>query len=243
MRLLRKGGLLIFLANLADFILSRFDIFFASYWTRGFHRAWFYSGVWSNDVRWFGNPVFENPMDMWVLQEIIFQTRPDFIIESGTGLGGSTLFFAHMLGLLGEGKVITIDVKDRPLPNHPRIIKLIGGSTSQTIKAEVERIVGDASCMVFLDSLHNKQHVLKEMESFHRLVKRGHYLVVADTNANGHPVFAGFSETVENEWFRGGPMEAVQEFLRTHQDFFTDRRREKMLFTFFPSGFLRRKDV
>lgn len=150
------------------------------------------------------------------------------------------MFFAHMFELLGEGKVVTIDVENQCCVEHQRIMKLIGSSTSHRIEAEVNRIVGDATCMVFLDSLHNKQHVLKEMEAYSALVKKGHYLVVGDTNVNGHPVLPRYSETIEGKRFDGGPMEAVAEFLRTRDEFSVDRSREEKLFTLFPGGFLRR---
>lgn len=95
--------------------------------------------------------------------------------------------------------------------------------------------------MVFLDSLHDRSHVLCEMGLYHQLVKRGHYLVVADTNLNGHPVvYCWWSDDGKGRWAEGGPMEAVKEFLANHKEFCVDKSREYMLFTCFPNGFLRR---
>ncbi|MEM3192183.1 MAG: CmcI family methyltransferase [Candidatus Parvarchaeota archaeon] len=208
-------------------------------WVREFHKVWYLSGVWQSQIKWLGVSVLENPMDMWVLQEIIYETKPDFIIETGTNAGGSALFFASVLDLLGNnGKVITIDIDDKCEINHPRVTKIIGSSTSEETLKRIGQLVRGQRCMVFLDSAHFKEHVLKEMESYKAFVARGCYMVVADTNINGHPVLPGYSETSGGKIYRGGPMEAVREFLTRNSDFVPDKSREKMLFTLFPDGFL-----
>jgi len=165
------------------------------------------------------------PLDFWVYQEIIWETRPQFIIETGSYSGGSALFFASICDLIGEGKVVTIDVDDlasRTL-SHPRITTIVGSSVSDGVISQVRQIVGSQTAMVSLDSGHSKDHVLREMELYSEFVSVGNYLVVEDTGARGP-----------------GPSRAVKEFLRNRQDFVPDGTREKFLYTGFPGGFLKR---
>jgi len=217
-------------------ILSRLDLILKSLWIREFHRVYYYSDVLLN-THWLGTRVAQCPLDMWILQEIIYETKPHYLIETGTYEGGSAYFFAHIFDLVGRGKVITIDVKDRPIPSHPRIMKIIGGSTSANTINRVKKLVGNERSMVFLDSLHNAEHVLKELELYSQFVCKGCYLIVSDTNVNGHPVLAGFRVGDR----KGGPMEAMEEFIKHHDEFIIDRRREKFFMTLSPKGFLFRR--
>ena len=200
----------------------------------GFHIV-YYNNVKSTwgDTFWFGAEVLKNPLDLWVFQEIIFETRPDVIVEAGTFKGGSALYMAHMLDLLGRGQVVTIDIEEHPgRPVHPRIRYLLGSSTSSEITGKVKSyITPQDRVMVVLDSDHHKAHVLQELRLYHRLVTKGNYLIVEDTNINGHPVYRSFGP---------GPMEAVDEFLQGNSDFLPDRSREKFLVTHNPKGYLRR---
>jgi cephalosporin hydroxylase len=207
--------------------------------TDAFHIAFYQRGVWKRNTTWFGYSILKNPMDIMVLQEIISETKPDLIIETGTFKGGGALFFAHMLDLNGHGSVYTIEnnIKDNGYPIHNRILYLKGDSASQeainTIKANLN---GAKSIMVCLDSAHDKDHVLKEMELYAPLVTVGNYLVVDDTNINNpmYPTCDG------KRIYEQGPHEAVMEFIKTHKEFKIDRYREKYLFTFNPDGYLLR---
>lgn len=108
-------------------------------------------------------------------QEIIWETRPQFIIETGSYSGGSALFFASICDLIGEGKVVTIDVDDiasRTL-SHPRITTIVGSSVSGEVISQVRQIVGSQTAMVSLDSGHSKDHVLREMELYSEFVSIG----------------------------------------------------------------------
>ena len=203
--------------------------------TDEFHRL-FYSHArrtWQA-TSFMGVPVWKNPMDLWVYQELLFDLRPDLIIESGTSFGGSALFFASMCDLLGVGRVVSIDIERRPgdtPPTHPRITYLLGSSTSDEIVAQVRSMAKGATTLVVLDSDHSRDHVLRELELYGPLVTEGSYLIVEDTNVNGHPVTPSFGP---------GPMEAVEAFLPTTDEFEVDATREKFYFSFNPGGFLRR---
>jgi cephalosporin hydroxylase len=188
-----------------------------------------------NNTEWLGVPLWKNPLDLWVYQEIVWEVKPALILETGTWRGGSAFYFASLCDLLGHGKVITID-HSAPAgrPAHPRIEYVQGSSVAPEIVELVEARVADAGgpILVVLDSDHRQQHVAQELEIFRRWVTPDSYLIVEDTNINGHPV---------NPFFGPGPMEAVNEFLPRHPEFEVDAAREKYMVTHNPRGFLRRK--
>ena len=189
------------------------------------------------DTHWMGFRAFKCPMDMWSYQEILWDTRPDLIIECGTAWGGSAQFFASMFDLFGTGgEILTIDIaSDDQMsgrPTHPRITYLTGSSTDADVVEPVRRRADSADrVMVVLDSDHSYAHVAAEIAAYSSLVTPGCYLVVEDTNVNGNPVLP--------EW-GPGPMEAVDEFLDGTQSFVRDLTREKFMMTFNPGGYLRR---
>ena len=162
-------------------------------------------------------------------QEIIHEVRPDVIIECGSYKGGSALFLASMCDLVNNGRVISVDVMPWFRPKHRRISYILGSSTDPAI---VESIRGeiDGSVMAILDSAHDKGHVLDEMRAYAPMVTS--YLIVEDTNVNGHPIAPDFGP---------GPMEAVEQFLAENDEFERDDSREKFLLSFNPGGWLRRK--
>lgn len=184
---------------------------------------------------WLGHRVLKCPMDLMTYQEILFDTRPDVIVETGTFYGGSAFFLATMCELIGRGRVITIDTRPipgNPMPKHALIEYLYGPSQSPEILAAVKsRIARHERSMVILDSDHRKNHVAAELRSFSPLVSTGCYLIVEDGNFNGHPIHPNFGP---------GPMEAINEFISTTDQFVIDRSREKQLLTFNPSGYLLR---
>lgn len=199
-----------------------------------FHWVYYRSAdsTWNN-TNWLGTKVLKNPLDMWVFQEIVNETRPDVIVEAGTFWGGSALYLANLFDLLGHGQVVTIDIEEmKGRPRHPRIHYLLGSSTAPEIVAEVKSFLSPQDkVMVILDSDHHKPHVLQELKIYSQLVTKGSYLIVEDTDINGHPVFRSFGP---------GPMEAIEEFMQTNSDFVADRSREKFLMTHNPKGYLRR---
>jgi cephalosporin hydroxylase len=202
--------------------------------TDAFHRMYMEArdATWFN-TWWMGHRVFKCPFDLWVYQEMFHEIRPDVVVECGTCLGGSALYFAHLCDLLQHGRVITIDI-DPPdgKPVHPRITYLQGSSTSPQIVAKIEReTAGCERVLVILDSDHHRDHVSNELQIYSRLVTTGSYLIVEDTNINGHPV---------DPTFGPGPMEAVVDFLKENADFVADPSREKYFMSFNPCGYLKR---
>ena len=200
---------------------------------RQFNRLYYYRSqrTW-RDTRHRGINVYKCPLDLWVYQELIYEVRPDVIIETGTLDGGSTYFLADMCELNGSGRVVSIDTQPSlNLPTHERITYLTGSSTDPDIVAAIKTAFAGGTVLVVLDSDHSCDHVLNELETYGPMVTKGSYMIVEDTNVNGHPVLPNFG---------AGPMEAVKEFLRHHAEFAIDEEREKFMVTQNPSGYLRR---
>lgn len=194
------------------------------------------SRTWQNTY-WLGVPVIKCPFDLWVYQEILFEVKPDLVIECGTSKGGSAAFLASMCELIGHGRVITIDLYPKPnRPEHERLTYLSGSSTDPEIMRNVTERIRDeagesASVLVILDSDHTREHVLDELRLYAPLVTLGSYVIVEDTQLNGHPVWPDFGP---------GPMEAVDIFLSESDDFVIDKAREKFYLTWNPRGYLKR---
>jgi cephalosporin hydroxylase len=200
-----------------------------------FHRLYYnvsdktWKDTWYRGVR-----TYKCPTDMWVYQELIDNLQPGLVVETGTFRGGSGLFIADRLEILGHGEVVTIDVNDLAgRPEHPRLTYLHGSSIAPEILDEVRRrLPTDGSpVLVILDSDHSEGHVAAELEAYASLVTVGSYLVVEDTNVNGHPASPGWGP---------GPFEAVQKFLETDPGYIVDRHCERYYLTQNPSGYLRR---
>jgi cephalosporin hydroxylase len=202
-----------------------------------FHRLYYHTPVptrtWER-THWLGTPVRKCPLDLWIYQEIIHELRPDLIVECGTAYGGSALFFASMLDLVGKGKVVSVDICDLDRPRHPRVEYLLGSSVDPPVVDRVRgRVAGCECVVVILDSDHSMQHVLAEMRAYSGFVSPGSYLVVEDTNVNGHPVAPNFGP---------GPLEAVRAFLDENDGFDVDPIGDKFHMSFNPGGYLRRTD-
>ncbi|UCC98538.1 MAG: class I SAM-dependent methyltransferase [Phycisphaerales bacterium] len=188
--------------------------------------------IWNNTF-WFGVPIGKCPPDLWTYQEIIFETKPDVIIECGTGSGGSALFLAQHCDLMHNDRIITIDIIDQPnRPVHERITYITGSSTAERTLGLVAESIGDKDrVLVILDSDHSKHHVLEELNHYGQFVTLGSYVVVEDTIIGGHPV---------KPHRKPGPMEAVKEFVKGNESFIIDKSREKFYLTFNRNGYLKR---
>lgn len=204
------------------------------YIVNSFHKLYYGFGdlqIWTT-THWLGTKIYKCPLDMWIYQEIIFEIKPDIIIECGTARGGSALFLSSICDLINKGKIITIDIKDCERPKNKRIEYLLGSSTSEKIVMKIRKEIENSNTvMVILDSDHTKKHVLNELKIYSEFVTKEGYLIVEDTNINGHPVFHSFGS---------GPMEATKEFLKENKDFIVDKNREKFLLTFNPNGYLKK---
>ena len=195
------------------------------------HDVLYASDAWTR-ATWLGAQALKNPLDLWVYQEIMVETRPRLVVETGTYRGGSALFLASVCDLLGEGEVISIDVEpERPdYPRHPRITYLAGrSSTDPEVVAEVRSRARGGPVLVVLDSDHSQAHVEAELEAYAPLVPVGCYVIVEDSNIG----------RIRRDLLPG-PLEAIQAFLARTDAFEIDREREKFLITFNPSGYLRR---
>jgi cephalosporin hydroxylase len=192
---------------------------------------------------WFQNvQIAKNPLDLWMMQQIIYETQPDFIVETGTYKGGSALYWAYTLNGMGLGsaRVFTIDIQDlkSTAENHwlwkKYITFLKGSSTDRTIVSQIAEQVKGRKVLVTLDSDHSMQHVLNELYAYAPMVSKGGYLVVEDTHIDGVPSEPNFGP---------GPMAAVVKFLQEggSKDYEQDLAREALLMTFNPGGWLRRK--
>jgi len=202
--------------------------------TDAFHELYYNARkqTWE-DTRWLGVPVLKNPLDLWIYQEIISEIAPDVIVETGTFSGGSALYMAGICQQMGFGEVVTIDTNyDDKWPKSTKIRYLTGSSTDPDIFEMVKNFINHRTrVLVILDSDHSKEHVLNELKLYSTLVNIDSYIIVEDSNINGHPVRPEFGP---------GPMEAILEFLATNDQFRIDRNREKFFFTQNPKGFLKR---
>lgn len=199
------------------------------------------------NFKWLGRPIIQLPQDIVAMQEIIWEIKPDLIIETGIAHGGSIIFSASILELIGgNGHVIGIDIDIREhnyyeIINHPmykRITLLEGSSTDEKIIAKVRAFAKNKErILVCLDSNHTHEHVLKELELYAPLVTKGSYCVVFDTNIEN----ATFTNP-ERPWGKGNnPKTAVDVFLKNNKNFIIDRSiDEKLLISSCPEGYLKR---
>lgn len=196
---------------------------------------------------WMGRPIIQYPQDMVAMQEIIWSVQPDLIIETGIAHGGSLIYYASLLELIGKGEVLGIDIDIRQhnrkaIEAHPmfkRITMLEGSSVSEAIVNKVRKAAeGKDKVLVVLDSNHTHEHVAKELELYWPFVTKDSYLVVYDTIIEDLPADFEWNRP----WGRGNnPKTAVWEFLKTHDQFVIDKSiQHKLLITVAPDGYLKR---
>lgn len=191
-----------------------------------------------NLTRFFDVPIGKIPSDLWMMQQIIFETKPDFIIETGTFQGGSALYFAWLIQSLGlPARVLTVDIIDmhRAAATSPLWKKYVdfylGSSTDPAIVKKMADKVRGHRVFVSLDSDHHMLHVLHELKMYSPMVHQGGYVVAEDTHVDGVP-------TVDDA--REGPMAAVERFLDLDPGFERDYTRE-VAPSFNPGSWLKRK--
>ncbi len=201
----------------------------------------------SYNFSWLGRPIIQFPQDIIAMQEIIWRVQPDLIIETGVARGGSLVFYASLLELIGgAGQVLGIDIDIREhnrveIEKHPlarRIDLLEGSSTSeQTVARAREFATGKARVMVILDSNHTHEHVARELALYAPMVTKDSYLVVFDTIIEDMPE----DFFPDRPWGKGNnPKTAVLEFLARTDRFEVDQEmNSKLLITVAPDGYLR----
>jgi cephalosporin hydroxylase len=202
------------------------------------------------NFEWMGRPIIQFPQDIMALQELIWKIQPDLIIETGIAHGGSLIFSASILELIGKpAEVIGIDIHIREhnrveIEAHPmfkRIRLIEGSSTAPEVVQQVITLAKNKSkVMVILDSMHTHQHVLDELNAYAPLVSKGSYIVVLDTFIEDLP--KGYFEN--RPWDIGNnPKTAVHEYLKSDQSFEIDHTYDdKLMITVAPDGFLKKSD-
>lgn len=206
----------------------------------------------SYNFSWLGRPIIQYPQDMVAMQELLWEVKPDLIIETGIAHGGSLIFYASILELIAtctghEGKVLGIDIDIRPhnrkaIEEHPmfkRISMIQGSSIAPEVVAQVvERAKGHKRIMVCLDSNHTHDHALAELEAYAPLTSVGSYCVVFDTLIED----MGEGAYPERSWGVGNnPKTAVWQYLKTHSEFEINKSIDnKLLISVAPDGYLKR---
>lgn len=190
-------------------------------------RAWIRAGWDAKYVysfTWMGRPIIQLPDDMVRIQELIFEIKPDIIIETGVAHGGSLIFYASLLKAMGKGRVIGIDVEIRPhnrlaIESHAMssaITLLEGSSTDEAVVADVRRLVGsNDKVMVILDSKHTKDHVLAELHAYGPMVSEGSYIVATD----GVMEMVPGAPRSGSDWEWNNPRQAALQFAREDSRF------------------------
>ena len=201
----------------------------------------------SYNFSWMGRPIIQYPQDMIAMQEIIWDLKPDLIIETGIAHGGSLIYYASLLELIGKGSILGIDIDIRShnraeIEKHPmfrRIEMIQGSSVDPATVARVAAIVkGQGTVLVTLDSNHTHEHVLQELELYSQFVTKGSYMVAFDT----------IVEDLPNDYMPGRPWKqgdnpktAVWQFLKSHPEFEIDKSIDnKLLISVGPDGYLKK---
>ena len=195
------------------------------------HDVLYLSDAWT-DTTWLGAQALKNPLDLWVYQEIMNETRPELIVETGTYRGGSAFYLASICDMLATGDVVSIDIEPlrEDYPEHPRITYLGGrSSTDPDVVADVRARAEGRRTLVILDSDHSQRHVEDELAEYAPLVHVGGYVIVEDSNIG----------QIRKDLLPG-PLEAIEAYLARTDEFEIDRAREKFLITQNPNGYLRR---
>lgn len=202
----------------------------------------------SYNFDWLGRPIIQYPQDIVALQEVIWKVKPDLIIETGIARGGSLILSASLLELIGgKGKVVGVDIDIRKhnreaIERHPlykRIVMIEGSSVDEEVIKKIKKLrEGRKRVLVYLDSNHSHDHVLKELELYSPFVTKGSYLIVFDTISEYLPP----GLIVDRPWGKGNnPKTAVEAFLRKNKNFVVDEDIEnKLVITVAPGGYLKR---
>jgi cephalosporin hydroxylase len=178
--------------------------------------------------KWMGVDVIKYPNDLITYQEIMFENKPDVLIETGTHKGGSALFFASVFDAIGKGQVITIDKYDNEPPKHPRITYIVDRTTEKRTLDKVKQMVKGKTVMASLDSNHHRSHVKRELVRYGAIVTKGQYMVVEDTCYN-------------RQGKKSDPAKAVEWFLARTKNFKVMPLEKKYKYSLARGGWLKKK--
>lgn len=184
---------------------------------------------------WMGVTALKNPLDSWMYQQILYEVKPDIVIEIGSNYGGGTLYLAHILDAIGNGKVISID-EDRSTYNatHPRIHAITGGSQDKRVIETVRELCKKKTVLIIHDGNHQKNAVEQDLLTYSPLVSPESYFIVEDGIID---LFSPNDSIGSNS---PGPLCAISAFLQSHKNFSIDTEREHYILTYNPHGFLKR---
>ena len=192
------------------------------------------SGAPDLQQRWMGRTIWKNPLDCWVYQEILYDTRPEVVVELGVAHGGSSLYLANLLDLIGDSssQVVGIDFDLSHVTDlrHPRVRLVEGNCLDPETIMHVRDLCRGRKTMVIADCDHSKDHVIQELQAYSPLVSVGCYYIVED----GICDIMGWQPVP-------GPRAACNEYLRENSHFVNDARlREKYLITYNFNGYLKK---
>lgn len=204
--------------SLSLYSSEAFEILSHQWLINGWNQKYTYS------FSWCGRPIIQLPEDMVRIQEVLYQVKPDVVVETGVAHGGSLIFYASLFKARGKGKVIGVDIEIRPhnrkaIESHELfpLITLIEGNSvaNETVTKVKDLIKPDEKVLILLDSCHTRKHVLEELEAYHSLVTSGSYIVATDgimkelaDVPRGNP-----------EWRHDNPSAAALEFVASHPEF------------------------
>lgn len=190
-----------------------------------------------HQTRYMGLPFRKSPLDAWIYQELLHEIRPNVVVEIGSWAGGSTLYFAHLLSLLGGGTVVSIDIERAVYgAEHDSIITITGDSHDPAVHRQASEVCEGKRVMVCHDGDHCRESVLVDLDLYGELVSIGSYFVVEDGIVDLFPT----GTALHPSKIDAGPLAAVEEFLERDDRFVVDAERERYGVTWNPAGFLRR---
>lgn len=184
---------------------------------------------------WMGLRIWKNPLDAWIYQEILYEVKPDLVVEIGSRYGGSTQYFANLLDIMDHGQVLSIDTERSEYEcKHPRVTALTGDSADPAILSQVDDFCRDRRVFVIHDADHSQAKVAEDLRNYSRYVSLNSYFVVEDG------IVDLFHEGDGLGFREGGPLAATEAFLAQNPNFIADTSRERYLLTYNPKGFLKR---
>ena len=192
---------------------------------------------------WLGHRALKNPMDAWIYQEILYEVKPDIVIELGNKNGGSTLFLAGICDLMNHGRVLALDIDHAQFTaSHPRIELITGDCASREVLETVRQKCDDQRVLIIHDADHSREAVLRDLRNYSPLVSQGSYFIVEDS-IEGVPGFSGDPEQPVGPFLlppKDTALQGIESFLEENSNFVVDESRERYILTANYRGYLRR---